>query len=324
MAFSTGTASTMTALMTALDTFIVANGWTQDQLDTANGKVAWHRGNIYASARWNTGTPLHLGLYQALGYTGGNDPGTHPNDSGNGAVSATNTVIDDERCVESIGAGPYTYWFFEQDFYIHVCVESAADVFKHFGAGTIVKIGDWTGGEYVYGHFKTSSGAIGVTDTMLLDGLFHTATASDKGRAATIHIEGMPNQVGSGKWGQIAGSSTAPQNDTAGVAKAIIQGGFRGGPPATSFARYSAGSGSGGIPLVPIDLYYQDTANSRVYPLGYMPDVRSINMRFFAAREVVAIGGDQWYIFPAQQKSTGAATVLGTANLGIAYRRDDG
>jgi len=327
MAFSTGTASTMSALITALDTFLVAQGWTQDQLSTGTGQAAWHRTAtgvaLWVSVRWDTSSPNHLGIYQALGYTGGNQPGQHPNDSGNGAVGSTNAVLDDERHVNALGNGPFTYWFFEQDFYVHVVVESAADVFKHFGVGALVKTGDWTGGEYCYGHFKTNNGAVSSSDTMLLDGIFHTTTASDKGRGATVHLEGLPNQVASGKWGQTWGTSQAAQNDTAGIAKANLQGGFRGGPVATQFGRYSGGSGSGAIPMYPIGVYYRDTANQRVYYLGYMPDVRGMNMRFFAAREVVTIGSDQWYIFPAQQKNTGS-TATGTQNLGIAYRRDNG
>lgn len=327
MAFSTGTASTMSALITALDTFIVANGWTQDQLNTAGGQAAWHRSatgvELWLSVRWDTSSPNHLGIYQALGYTGGNQPGQHPNDSGNGAVGSTNAVIDDERHVDSLGAGPYTYWFFEQDYYVHVVVESAADVFKHFGCGAIEKTGDWTGGEYAYGQRKASSGATSIGDTLLLDGLYAETTSLQESRAATLHVEGLPNQVASGKWGNVWAATTGAENDTAGIAKVNIQGGFRGGPTAYQFARYSAGSSSGGIPLYPIELYYRDVANFRVYYMGRMKDVRGVNIRNFAPRDTVVIGSDTWYLFPSQQKTIGS-TSQGTQNQGIAYRRDNG
>lgn len=327
MAFSTGTAASMAALVTALDTFMVANGWTQNQLNTGTGQAAWNRTAsgvaIWVSVRWDTTSPNHLGIYQALGYSGGSQPGQHTDDSGNGAVSGTDATIDDERHVNALGPGPYTYWFFEQDYYVHIVVESAADVFKHFGWGALDKVGDWTGGEYAYGHYKAANGAIAVSDTLLLDGLFSDISGNNEARAATIHLENMPNQVASGKWGQVWANNTGAQNDTAGVAKAHVQGGFRGGPTATRFGRYSAGSGSGGIPMYPIELYYQDVANSRVYYLGAMKDIRGINIRFFAPREVVAIGGSDWYIFPSQQKSTGSS-VTGSNNQGIAYRRDNG
>lgn len=327
MAFETGSAADMAALITAIDTFLTttAGGWTRDQLATGSGQAAWHRDNIYVSVRWDTSSPNHLGIYQALGYTGGNQPGQHPNDSGNGAVGSTNAIIDDERHVNGLGAGPYTYWFFELDTYMHIVVESSADVFKHFGWGTLEKFGDWTGGEYAYGHFKTAIGATSTANTLLLDGLFATASGVSAGLAATLHMEGLPAQPGggSGKWGQVWGRNTSAPTDSAPVAKAIVQGGFRGGPTAYPFGRYSGDSSTGAIPQYPIELYYQDVTNSRVYYLGRMPDVRGVNIRNFAARDVVAYGGDDWYFFPAQQKSVGNSST-GTNNQGIAYRRDDG
>jgi hypothetical protein len=329
MAFSTGTSTNMAALVTALDSFMVANGWTQDQLNTGSGQAAWHRTatgvSLFLSVRWDTSSPNHLGIYQALGYTGGNQPGQHPDDSGNGAVGSTNAVLDDERHVNALGNGPYTYWFFEQDYYVHVVVESSADVFKHFGWGALDKTGDWTGGEYAYGHLKVANGAIATTDTMLLDGLFADVASAQESRAATLHLESLPNQVAGGKWGNVWGRDNGAENDNQTVpkAKVNVQGGFRGGPTASPFGRYSAGSASGGIPMYPIELYYQDVANSRVYYLGRMKDVRGVNIRLFAPRDVVNIGGSDWYVFPSQQKSVGSSAT-GTNNQGIAYRRDNG
>lgn len=321
MAFETNTAASMSSLITALHTFATANGWTQNELNTGTGRSALSRNNVFVSFRWDTSAPNHLGIYQALGFTVSNDPGTHPNDSGNGAVSGTDSVLDDERHVNALGNGPFTYWFFEQDVYLHVVVEKSADVFRHFGFGTLEKTGDWTGGEYAYGHMpQTAGGAIGTDGTLLLDGLFSDLTSSNEARAATLHVEGLPNQVASGKWGQVWGADTGSQNDTAGIAKVNIQGGFRGGPTASRFGRYSAGSGSGGIPMYPIETYYQDVANLRAYYLGRMPDVRGANIRFFSPRQVVNIGGSDWYFFPSQQKGIGT----GTVNQGIAYRRDNG
>lgn len=324
--FATGTASTLASLVTTLDTFLVANGWTQDLLNTGAGKAAWHRTatgvSLYFGVRWDTTSVSNLGIYQALGFT--DPPGTDTTDSGNGANSSVNATIAGQRHVNALGNGPFTYWFFEQDYYVHVVVESAADVFKHFGCGAIDKAGDWTGGEYAYGHYKVSTGAVASGDTLLLDGLFTDTGSTNEARAATLHLEGLPAQPGTSKWANIWAATSGASNDTAGNAKVNVQGGFRGGPTATQWARYSAGSYSGGIPLYPIELYYRDTANLRVYYLGSMKDVRGVNIRNFGAREIVAYGGDDWYLFPTQQKNTGTATTTGTFNQGIAYRRDDG
>jgi len=325
MVFATGTASSMANLITAIDTHLVttAGGWTSNQLDTGAGKAAWSRDNIFVSVRWDTGSPNFLGIYQALGFSGtGTDPGNHTDDSGNGAISGTDTVIDDQRSVQ-LGAGPYTYWFFEFNTYMHIVVESSANDFKHFGWGTLTKSGSWTGGEYAYGQSKTATNPINSINTHLLDGFYHATNDDAKRKAATLHVEGLPNEGGSSKWGQVWGSTTTPPLDRNSNAKVVIQGGFRCGPTATQFGKFSAGSNDGGIPMYPIECYYQDVSNSRVYYLGYMPDVRGVNIRYFAPRDVVTIGGDDWYFFPSRQKSVGNGATT-TNNQGIAYRREDG
>lgn len=318
MAFETGSATNMADLITKLFTFAVANGWTQDQLDTGTGKAAMHRGNIYVSFRWNTTTPLNLGLYQALGYTGGNDPGTHPNDSGNGAVSATNATIDDERYVD-LGNGAFpSYHFFEYDTYIHIVVERTTDIFRHFGFGSITKFGDWTGGEYCYGMHQQSGSPIDAASCYLADGLM--STAGNRERSSTLHAEGLPGQSGSSKWGEISGFSSAPSNDTAGNSRILVNGGFRGSPVARQFGLFAAGNSSGLIPTYPIALWYQRLATSDVYFLGTLPDVRGVNIGLFVAKQEITIGSDTWIIFPAALKTTTSVTDR-TRHMGIAYKK---
>ena len=82
MAFSTNTAADLNALMTALDTFAVANGWTSDEINTAGGESAMHRNSVWVSFKRATSSPTNLSVYQALGY--GGTPGAGTDDSGNG------------------------------------------------------------------------------------------------------------------------------------------------------------------------------------------------------------------------------------------------
>jgi hypothetical protein len=323
VAYETGAASSLDDLLSKLFTFATANGWTQDQYSSGTGQAAMHKNSVWVSFRWNTTTPLVLGIYQALGYTGGNQPGNHPDDSGNGSVSSTNSVLDDERCVNDIGNGPFpAYYFFENDAspaYISVVVEISTDVYRHFGYGEIIKTGDWTGGEYCYGQVHLSASPNAIADTCGLDGLF-SATGTSARRAATIHLEGLPAQGGTGKWGQVWGSASAIPNDRAGIAKIDVQGGFRGGPVARHFGKYSAGTQSGLIPMYTTPLFYKDRTNSRIYFLGFRADVRGINMKFFAPGDEVVIGSDTWCIFPYSQKiDTGITN--GSYNSGIAYKK---
>lgn len=316
MAYSSGTATDLNDLMTKLFTFATANGWTQDQLSTGTGQAAMHKSNLWVSFRWATSSPTALGIYQALGYTGGNQPGQHPNDSGNGFVSGTDANIQTERCVRNIGNGPFpSYEFFLDTGYLYVAVQVQTDVYRHFGFGNLVKTGDWTGGEFVYGHYFNSNSPIDTTTTLLLDGL-HT---NDE-RAATLHIEALPNMNASSKWGVVQGQSTLPANDPAGNPRYIVQGGCRAGPIARHFGIFGAGASSGLVDMYQIGNFYWDKSTSFVYFLGFMPDIRGMNIGNFAPRDVVTIGSDDWQVYPSSQKTTANVTNR-SYNQGIAYKK---
>lgn len=324
MSYQTGTATSLNDLVTQLATFITGTpGWTQDQLSTGTGQAAFHKGSCYVSFRWPTSSPLALGLYQALGYTGGNQPGTHPNDSGNGAVGSSNAAITPGRCVNDIGNGPFPSYFFFTDTttesYVHVVVEISTGIFRHFGFGSIDKVGDWTGGEYLYGDFwSAGTDALGNSSSVGLDGLF--GDTSNRTRSATLHAEGLPGESGASKWAEVTGVNSAPANDTAGNSRILVFGGFRSGPVASNLGAFPAGNTSGLIPMYPIPLFYRRISTTDAYLLGYQKDVRGVNIRFINAKDEIVIGSDTWKFFPMSQKTL---TVGNNRSYysGIAYRR---
>lgn len=326
MAYQTGSASDLADLLSDLMTFAVANGWTQDQLDTGGGSFALHKNSIYASGRWDTTSVDNVSLHQALGYSGGSEPGAHTDDSGNGYNSTsahTNTLLDNERCIYAIGDGPFpSYHFFEQDAdpaYLHVVVEIETGVFRHFGFGELSKLGDWTGGEYVYGHYRENSQSpIHPQRSLLLDGLFVDSVSSAR-RAATLHMEGLAGMGGSSKWGQIWGNTgVTPPDDSGSNAKVQVQGGYRAGPVARGLGIIAAGAVSGLVAMYPVLLLYRN--GTSVYPLGWMPDVRGVNIANFAPGDEITISSDTWIFFPQGQK-TASAVAERTYNSGIAYKK---
>jgi len=334
---SSGTASGGTAVLTinslvnSLDTFMTGTpGWTQDELNTGTGRAAWNNGSdVYVSIRWDTSSPTVIAMYQALGWVAATDPGNHTDDSGNGAISSSDSTLDNQRCVHGIdGSTSINYWFYADGTnYIHVVIEPQAGIFRHFGFGELDKIGTWAGGEYCYGHYKGNAGtgtALDVRDTTLLDGLFLDTGTNEKERAATLHIESMVNQAGSSKWANVwQGTGTAPPNDRAGNAKVNVMGGFRGGPEAASLGVFREGNTSGLIPGYPIVVYYFDRTNDpnfTIQRLGTMRDVRGVNMGDFAAKDTVSISGlGTWRVFPYRQKTSDAVTNR-SYNSGIMYR----
>ena len=102
MAFETGTATSHEDFFNQLSTFAVANGWTEDEHDTVNDEIALSLSTIFVSFRYNNTDAISI--HQALGFTPGNTPGNHPDDSGNGLKTG---AITTQRRLNVIGAGPF-------------------------------------------------------------------------------------------------------------------------------------------------------------------------------------------------------------------------
>jgi hypothetical protein len=173
--------TTMATFLESLQGFLTTGGagnpgWTDENagggtylgVDTTNGewavsKSAGGTNYIQVAGQWATGSPQFLGLYQYYNtggpgsYVDGSRPWGQSNDSGNGysGGTITNANLDDERYV-LIGNSPIRYWCFTGDTYAHVVVETSSGVYVHFGFGLLDKFNDWTGGEYCYGHRRSS------------------------------------------------------------------------------------------------------------------------------------------------------------------------
>jgi hypothetical protein len=333
MAFSTGSASDFADLLSDLSTFLTANGWTQDELDTSGGDFAFSKNSIYVSGRWEVGNEGVFSLHQATAFDGtGTLPGDHTGDSGNGYNDTTShsaTLLDNERHVDLESDGPYpTYWFFENDAspaYVHVVVEFETDKFAHFGFGEILKTGDWTGGEYCYGNYHVGTNNGLNSSTWLLDGFFND-TGTDARRAATMRMTGIPDQPVGSVWAQVWGRDTSAPDDDAANDKAIVCGGYRSGPLATHLGQFSGSGSDGLVPGYPVGLWFIDGDVSlggvTTHFLGYQSDVRGVNIRNFAPGDIIDIGGEQWYVFPARLRDTSVVTGA-TGYMGIMYRRED-
>lgn len=340
MTHETGTAVDLEDLLAKLDTFATTThgGWTagySPNPNTTNGWFELHKGSLSFSAKYPTvETPQHMSLHQASAYVNSSTaPGAHTADSGNGynagTTGHTNANLLTERCVQSIGNGPFpSYHFFADDTaprdYIHVAVQPESGLYRHFGFGSLVKFGDnWTGGEYVYGHdmsTATNAPPDNVLHNCFLDGLA-TAGSLQIARSATVRIaSGLLNQ-GAAVWGvSNAAASASLGTDTAGNVRRQIHGGFRAGMEARGFGNPIGSLSSGIVPLYSIGAYYRDPTASRVQLLGYMPDVRALNIRNFSPEEEVTIGSDTWVVFPFSRRTT--ANVLNrSAFSGVAYRK---
>tara|TARA_R110002153_G_scaffold54447_4_gene151674 strand:- start:1081 stop:2106 length:1026 start_codon:yes stop_codon:yes gene_type:complete len=338
MAYSTGSATDLGDLLSKLDVFLVANGWTQDDFDdgattAAEGFANWTKNTMSIGMKWIANSPNNVSLHQALSYSGSGFPGTHTDDSGNGynAAFGTDALLDDERCINDMGDGPFvSYHFFEQDAspaYVHVVVEIASETFRHFGWGEMEKFNDWTGGEYCYGHFAdeaTNSTATDISAFVLFDGI-QTSTGPTTRRSATIHAEGWAHQIAAGeKWMQHLGGRTSDEDsddtDSAGEFKRITFGGYRGGPVAYSLGSFRSDVATGHIPMYPLAIFARDYANDFGFFMGNIPDIRGIDIFNFAPAQEVTIGSDVWVLFP-QVRRTEDNVVGRTYYGGVAYKK---
>lgn len=344
MSETTGSATDLEDLLQKFMTWATGTpGWTQDEaigtFDSGR-QMALHKGNCYVQFRWATslGADSVVALYQSTAYVAATRSGSHTGDSGNGFNTSNSTSdinLDDERCLDEIGDGPFPSYYFYTDGsgdYLHCVVEVATDEFLHFGMGDdggFDKFGDWdtaTGGAYCYGHYRQNvTSATAPSSTCLLDGGASTVsgTGDQRLRWATMRLAGMPGQGGSEVWATVGGTRAHTQlNDTAGNARATCIGGFRGGPIPRTFGNYPAGNTSGLAPMTPIGVFYinRSASPNRAYLLGFMKDVRMVDMAYLAAKDTFTVGADTWRVFPMIRRVEGA-TEGDTDFLGIAYKQ---
>lgn len=331
MTFQTGAATDMVDLLSKLSTFATSThgGWTQGYLNTTNGWFELSKGSLSVSFKWVPSSPQHLSVHQATAFVNTSTaPGKHTGDSNIGFNTTdtgySNSNLTSERCVHELGDGPFpNYWFFADDVdndYIHVVVESESTVFRHFGFGTLNKVGDnWTGGEYAYGHYKVQNTSTnlafnGTSNTFLLD----DTSINDIG--GTVRVSGIPNQAAGSKYGVCyASTGTLSSSDQDGDPHSQIVGGAR-GALFKDFRTLSAGTGALHVPLIPIHVVLNDRTNKHLYLLGTQPDVFGMNIENFTPGAEFSIGSDTYIAFPAAQK-TESATVNRTYHGGFAYRK---
>lgn len=329
MAFQTGTATSLANLIATLDTFLVANGWTQDQATPLTGIYAWNKNSMFTQVRWDTTSPNFLGIAASTAFIStATLPGNHTGDDGQIEITGTDADIDNGRYAKIGNGVSMEYWFFEKDAssaYIHIVVETSTGVYVHFGVGELEKIGNWTGGEYYYGHHKDINFGgdkfvpISTRNSFFLDGLLGTS-ATDLERLSTVKIVGTEWGHAAGvAWGACLGNTLfSVPNDRAANGKAFIQGGFRGGLWAEAFGFVRGNQNTGLVHMYPISIAMFRSNN--VYLMGSMQDVRGISLRSFAPEQTFDYAGDTWYVFPVLTKDED--TEFGNMQ-GVAYKRVD-
>lgn len=277
------------------------------------------------SVTGGTGTAATFNLTFTGVTSGSANSGEHCDDSGNGVVTNVNSSLEQSRSFHNIGNGPYTsYHFFlnTNPDYIHVVLQYSAGLYRHGGWGELAKKGDWHGGEYCYGHTHRSGTPTVNTNTCLLDAIFSDQANSDENEGATIHVQSLPNMAAASKWGICWGvTGVGFTTDRAGNAKVRTPGSFRGGMISRAFAWIRSSLANGFIPMVQIAAWYWDISvgtPNHLYLLGFMPDVRSLDVAAFTAGQEFVVDGQTWIAFPTVRKQN-LGVVDESRNQGMAY-----
>lgn len=330
MAYQTGTASSQEDLMNILQTFAVAQGWTLDIMSTTNDWMALNNGSVYVQFRWDNNAGI--AMFHSTGFTGtGTAPGNQVGDDGCGNLDASapyNAAVTLGRRI-SVGNGPYTAYHFFTDGttkYIHVVLEYSPGLYRHFSFGTINKIGTWTGGQYACAMSIGPNPGIVASSThsILWSGTDGGSTTTDANECGSLRVEGFSNQTGSMKWMLFTTQTSNLGNDRAGNARISCPGGFIGcNPWLSSFGFIRASLLNGFIPLIPIPIFWRDTAPDPDFYmlLGFAPDVWHMQIGNFTPGQEFTIGADTYKVFPIIRKQNTSSSVEESKNAGVVYRK---
>ena len=242
--FETGIVSSLSGLITALDTFLGTAGggnpaWdggddvdgVGNTLDTTAGEWALSKiaqgtntPDIQVAFQWDTASPNALGIYQYLHASGAGNfnnlragPWDQDNDSGNGAASTTDATLLTARSVP-LSNTPQRYWAFTGTTpaeYVHIVVRVNATDYVHFGWGELEKFNDWNGGCYAYGFRQqlvvNQNQTIQTGTSILLDGVANDGSSPNPTNGmelfmATIQADGLPQQAAAGLWSVVGGN----------------------------------------------------------------------------------------------------------------------
>lgn len=227
-AYQSGTASDPTDLLSKLNTFLVAQGWTSDSFatDGAGKRAHLHKGSDYVNLRsaineavWPnlSGTAGYgIALYMGSGYNGSN--GWAAQAGGPIKSGASDTV---GSCAELNSGAITAYHFFDNgNDGITVVVERSGGIFTHFGFGrSILKSGFSSGGQYFFGA-KTgarlgSTGLMGDASTSatapfgVVQG-YNQSSSTTQGAAAYIKVD---VDSFTGKWVGFSSLDTTTPNE---------------------------------------------------------------------------------------------------------------
>lgn len=323
------------AVLTNIRDFInvTLTGWTlhanlaapPTSEDTAGGReLIASKGDVLFGLRsTTTGTSNgNLFLFDGNGvYSGGDNIDEM---TGNSGIRVTDAQYDDTsplaRLWNEVGVGTWpNIWIFgaNSPSYWHLVAEISSGVFRHMWVGELSpKVGTWTGGAYYGAQFwDLTPSTIDQPDSA-----GHRMPMDSRGgsgsRTTTVHCATL---TPTSNWLEVGTTIDAVLNS---VQRAAAEGfGVRGNLGNNDWFNTGVSALSGISYFSPIGCFYRDLSDNpdSYHHLGFVPDVKSVNMESIDPASTITIGGDTYRVFPMSAKN-GADATNNSGVHGLAYR----
>ena len=323
MAYETGVAASVTALLGTIRVFAAGLGWGIDRDNT--NEVALH----HADAGWFTlvATPAEDDIYTK------SDPGPYLDVWGQTGFDAGAAYDQQPGSSGNLHAranalrGPFTaYHLFGTTQYIHCAIEIVPGEFAHIHFGRLVKAGSYEGGEYAAGtawyYYLQSDNYNGQYDSnrhcVPWDGMsYYSAGAGGASGHGALRFDADGY---SAEWGRFTYDRGTGYSSILGPARL---GENQNRSPWWSFLFSTPNTVNAVSPLAPIAGAFILRDNKTFLP-GAPADIRLVNMRNLVPGETITIGNDEWVCFPIKKRSLqqqDRSNVVNSWIAGYAYRK---
>lgn len=207
--------------------------------------------------------------------------------------------------VSQLNTWPITrYYFFASGVSLHFIVESAPEIFHHFGFGILDRCAAYSGGQYVFGHYVSTSGNQSYPLQQTCSGPGHIFLRSD--------IEGTSNN-----W------QSSNQNNNIGLARCY---GKTYNSSLEDVVELTPNDFNGQVILYPIAIYSQSSGQVETigygtdyarHIAGFIPSTRFCSIASAVPRQEIVLGPDTWKVFPLMQKNGLGIYATGIEGLAI-------
>ncbi len=298
-AYETGVASSPSDLLTKLETFAAANGWT---VNTVTGGKVFIKGTIVVGVATDSDEIFARG---AITYNSGAAWNAQTN------AAAASVAIN-------LTAGPFTaYHFFVgaeggKD-YLHVVVEISAATFRHLVFGSLIQSGSYTGGTYVDGvRWSTSTSHQNIPDSAEHSTIMDAPSTVGNGHVWCDHDSKTNNWQREGAYNDYSTSKFIGNDRGFGILDV---------PRGTiGYQRYNLRT-----PLWPAQCFVNRASSLRSL-IGRIPDFRLVQLKQFTPGDTLSIGGVDWMLFPmcARTDSWGStsSSIQSSGYYGYGYRKN--